>query len=68
MYNKVDKFIIFSKKFAKLDDEGQDTLVKVAYELLKTHQGAKNASIALVADDEVNTTDGFNNNETNKLC
>ncbi|MDR2476661.1 MAG: hypothetical protein LBD18_02605 [Treponema sp.] len=68
MYNKVDKFIIFSKKFARLNDKGQDTLVKVAYELLKTHQGAKNASIALISDDEANTPDGFNNNETNTIC
>jgi hypothetical protein len=43
MYIKVDKFEDFSKVFSKLDSERQDKLVKTAYQLLKTHQGIKNA-------------------------
>jgi hypothetical protein len=41
MSKKADKFSIFGKKFVKLDDEGQDKLVKAARELLKVHSGMK---------------------------
>jgi hypothetical protein len=63
MSKKVDKFIIFGKKFAKLDNEGQDKLVKTARELLKAHKGVKTASISRNAQVEPNA-----NNETGKIC
>jgi hypothetical protein len=36
-----DKYERFSKVFAKLSDESQDKLVKIAHRLLKTHQYVK---------------------------
>jgi hypothetical protein len=39
--DKKDKFVIFGKKFAKLDNEAQDKLVKTAHELFKAHRGIK---------------------------
>ncbi|MDR0526741.1 MAG: hypothetical protein LBG79_02825 [Spirochaetaceae bacterium] len=47
MPKKVDKFAVFSKKFAGLDDEGQNRLVKAAFELLKAHKRIKNMNAAL---------------------
>jgi hypothetical protein len=62
MSKKVDKFVIFGKKFAKLDDQGQDKLVKTAHELLKAHRKVKAASISQNVQIEPN------NNETGKTC
>jgi hypothetical protein len=42
MYEKVDTFGIFSKKFAGLDDEGQDRLVKATLRLFEAQTGIKN--------------------------
>jgi hypothetical protein len=42
MYEKVDAFGIFSQKFASLDDEGQDRLVKAALRLFEAQKGIKN--------------------------
>jgi hypothetical protein len=42
MYEKVDTFGIFSQKFARLDDEGQDRLVKATLRLLEVQKGLKN--------------------------
>jgi hypothetical protein len=44
MSEKIDKFAIFSKKFAELDEEEQDKLVTAAHELLKIHRGIKDMS------------------------
>jgi hypothetical protein len=41
VYKKVDRFTVFSKTFVQLSDEGQDTLVKTAHQLLKTHEAVK---------------------------
>jgi hypothetical protein len=42
MYEKVDAFGIFSQKFAGLDDEGQDRLVKATIRLSEAQKGIKN--------------------------
>jgi hypothetical protein len=54
MSEKVDKFAIFSKKFAMLDDEGQSRLVKAAHELIKTHRGIKNTFTSPLFDEGIN--------------
>ena len=40
MKAKTGRYDRFSKVFAELSDESQDKLVKVAHQLLKTHQFA----------------------------
>jgi hypothetical protein len=64
MSEKVDKFAVFGKKFAKLDNEGQDRLIKTAYELLKVH-----TSTSPLFDKGMKTqvAHGFNT-ETEKVC
>jgi hypothetical protein len=42
MYEKVDTYGIFSQKFAGLDDEGQDHLVKATLRLFEVQKGIKN--------------------------
>jgi hypothetical protein len=42
VYKKVDTFNIFSQKFAGLDGEGQDRLVKATLRLLEVQKGLKN--------------------------
>jgi hypothetical protein len=54
MSEKVDKFAVFSKKFAKLDDEGQNKLVRAAHELLKTHRDIKNTFTSPLLDGGIN--------------
>jgi hypothetical protein len=44
MYEKVDAFDIFSQKFASLDDEAQDRLVKATLRLFEAQKGIKNAA------------------------
>jgi hypothetical protein len=44
MYDKVDKFDIFSQKFVSVDDEGQDRLVKATLRLFEAQKGIKNAA------------------------
>ncbi|MDR3336943.1 MAG: hypothetical protein LBT16_07035 [Treponema sp.] len=41
MYEKVDIFGIFSQKFARLDDEGQDRLVRATLRLFEAQKGIK---------------------------
>jgi hypothetical protein len=42
MYEKVDNFDIFSQKFAGLDDDGQDRLVKATLHLFEAQKSIKN--------------------------
>jgi hypothetical protein len=70
MPKEVDKFTVFSKKFIKLDNEGQDRLVKTAQKLLKAHRGMKATPTLPLPEDTINTQvvpNGFNN-ETGKIC
>jgi hypothetical protein len=39
------KFDNFSKVFTKLNDKNQDSLVKTAYHLLKTHKAVKEVPV-----------------------
>jgi hypothetical protein len=41
MYEKVDTFGVFGQKFASLDDEGQDRLVKATLRLFEAQKGIK---------------------------
>jgi hypothetical protein len=70
MSEKVDKFSVFSKKFAKLDNEDQDKLIKAAQKLLRTHRGMKETSISPLCDDGINAQIVANNfnNKTDKFC
>jgi hypothetical protein len=62
---KVDKFAVFCKKFEKLNEEGQDTLVQAAHDLMKAHQNVKETAIALLSKNEApNGSD----DEANKIC
>jgi hypothetical protein len=54
MSEKIDKFAVFSKKFVRLDDEGQNKLVKAAHELLKTHRDIKNTFTSPLFDEGIN--------------
>jgi hypothetical protein len=50
MSEKTDKFVVFSKKFADLDEEGQDRLVTAAHRLLKIHRNVKKISTTPLSD------------------
>jgi hypothetical protein len=50
VYKKVDTFNIFSQKFAGLDDEGQDRLVKATLRLLEVQKGLKNNPTSKIKD------------------
>jgi hypothetical protein len=55
MYEKVDTFGIFSQKFARLDDEGQDRLVKATLRLFEAQKGIKNDATSKNKDRQLET-------------
>jgi hypothetical protein len=50
---KVDTFGIFSQKFASLDDEGQDRLVKATLRLFEAQKGIQNDSASKNKDQQL---------------